>query len=91
MASQAVRKTVVIPTELLDRVADEVRKGGAKSRNDFFVTAIARELKTRRRKEIDDAFADMANDEDYKSEARQIMSEFAVADSETWKTIDSSK
>ncbi len=52
--------------------------------NDFFVTAIRAYLKMHSRREIDAAFAGMAQDTHYQEEARMIAEEFEPSD---WEAL----
>ncbi len=50
--------------------------------------ALERELAAQKRAAIDAAFAEMARDPDYQTEAKVIASEFAAADWEAWQQIE---
>jgi hypothetical protein len=52
--------------------------------NDFFVTAIQAYVKLLRRRQIDAAFAMMAEDADYQKEARLLAEEFEASD---WEAL----
>jgi hypothetical protein len=54
------------------------------SLNDFFVTAIQAYLKLYKRRQIDAAFAGMAEDADYQKEARLLVEEFEPSD---WEAL----
>jgi hypothetical protein len=54
------------------------------SLNDFFVCAIQAYVKLYRRREIDAAFASMAEDADYQKEARLLAEEFEPSD---WEAL----
>lgn len=54
------------------------------SLNDFFVAAIQAYLKLCRRRQIDAAFASMAEDADYQKEARLLAEEFEASD---WEAL----
>jgi hypothetical protein len=54
------------------------------SLNDFFVTAIQSYLKLLHRRQIDAAFALMAEDADYQKEARLLAEEFEASD---WEAL----
>lgn len=56
-----------------------MRAGKARSRADLLSRALQRELAGQRRREIDTAFLDMANDPDYQDEAVILAEEAAVA------------
>lgn len=80
MPKTTLRTTITLPQQLLDAVDRAVREGKAKSRNDLLATAIRHELGAMQRAAIDAAFDEMANDLDYREEARRINDDFAGAD-----------
>ena len=59
--------------------------GPVVSMNDFIVRAVTAYLKMYKRREIDAAFAAMAEDADYQKEASLLAEEFAQADWEALK------
>lgn len=73
------RTTVALPAELLEAADRAVRGGTAKSRAELLARALRRELAAQRRKQIDDAFLEMANDPDYQAEAIVLAEEAMVA------------
>jgi metal-responsive CopG/Arc/MetJ family transcriptional regulator len=81
---QTVRTTLTLPSELLEGTDRAVSQGKAKSRNEFVAQALRRELAALKRAEIDAAFAPMADDAEYRSEALQIEAEFATA---SWEAL----
>lgn len=84
MEKQIVRTTLALASELLEATDKAVSQGKAKSRNEFVAQALRHELAALRRAEIDAAFAEMANDAEYQSEALQIEAEFAKA---SWEAL----
>jgi hypothetical protein len=74
------------PVYELARCAAEEQSQGDKriSLNDFFVTAISAYLKMYRRKQIDSAFAGMAEDKDYQRESKLLLAEFEHSD---WEAL----
>lgn len=82
-----IRTTVALPAYLLAEADRVVREGRAKSRNEIVALALAHELATIQRRAIDEAFAGMASDIEYQTEASRLMDEFASADQETARTI----
>lgn len=56
--------------------------------NDFFVTAIKAYVKLLRRRQIDAAFAAMAEDADYQKQARLLAEEFESSDWEALRLGD---
>lgn len=77
--SKVRRTTIALPARLLDAADQAVRAGKARSRADLLSRALQRELAAQRRREIDTAFLDMANDPDYQDEAVILAEEAAVA------------
>jgi Arc/MetJ-type ribon-helix-helix transcriptional regulator len=88
MAIQTVRTTFALPADLLAAVDQAVQAGKARSRNELVRIALERELAAQQRAAIDAAFAEMAQDPDYQSEAQAIADEFAAADWETWQQTE---
>lgn len=85
MPHSAMRTTLTLPAELLERVDRAVNEGRARSRGAFVVQAVERDLARQERAAIDAAFASMAEDEEYLEESRRIASEFANADAEAFR------
>ncbi|WP_016953259.1 ribbon-helix-helix domain-containing protein [Anabaena sp. PCC 7108] len=79
MKAETIRTTLTIPKELLEATDKAVLEGKAKSRNDFVVQALKRELAAQKRAEIDAALAEMAKDPDYQTEVLKMEAEFATA------------
>lgn len=88
MAVQTVRTTLTLPADLLTAVDQAVQAGKARSRNELVRVALERELAAQQRAAIDVAFAEMARDPDYQAEAKTMISEFAIADWETWQQTE---
>ena len=84
-----VRTTLALPIELLEAADRAVREGKAKSRNEFVTQALRRELAAQKRAEIDAAFASMADDIEYQTEAAMISNEFVKADWEAFEIGES--
>jgi hypothetical protein len=81
--------TVRIPRSLYDQARHFVDTGKASgsasvSLNDFFVTAIQAYVKLHQRRQIDAAFATMAEDADYQKESSLLSEEFASSD---WEAL----
>jgi hypothetical protein len=83
--------TVRLPRSVYDQakrlVEREKEKGGAGSivsLNDLFVVAIKAYLKMYRRRQIEAAFAGMAEDPDYQKEAQLMAEEFEYSD---WEAL----
>jgi len=82
--------TVRMPVRIYDQarcVVDKEKKGAkgtSLSLNDLIVAAITAYLKMYRRKQIDAAFAGMAEDADYQKEAKLLAEEFEASD---WETL----
>ena len=89
MPNHTVRTTLTLPAELLEATDRAVREGKAKSRNEFVALALRRELADLKKTEIDAAFAAMADDTEYQSEAMAIANELAKADWEAFQIGES--
>jgi metal-responsive CopG/Arc/MetJ family transcriptional regulator len=79
MKAETIRTTLTIPKELLEATDKAVLEGKAKSRNEFVVQALKRELAAQRRAEVDAALAEMTRDPDYQAEVLRMEVEFATA------------
>jgi Arc/MetJ-type ribon-helix-helix transcriptional regulator len=88
MSVQTVRTTFALPADLLAAVDAAVQDGKARSRNELVRIALERELAAQQRTAIDAAFAEMAQDPDYQTEAKAIAREFATADWEAWQQTE---
>lgn len=73
------RTTVALPADLLEAADRAVRDGSAKSRAELLARALRRELAAQRRKQIDEAFLEMATDPDYQADAIVLAEEAVVA------------
>ena len=86
IASRETRATTVrLPRPVYDqakRFVDCEKKNATTflSLNDFFVTAIQAYVKLYRRRQIDAAFATMAEDSNYQKEASLLAGEFETSD-----------
>ena len=80
MSTQTVRTTFALPADLLAAVDQAVQAGHARSRNEFVARALQRELAAQQRAAIDAAFAAMAEDVVYRTEAQALTDAFAQAD-----------
>ena len=80
MSTRTVRTTLALPADLLAAVDQAVQAGHARSRNEFVALALQRELAAQQRAAIDAAFAAMAEDDAYQTEAQAITAAFAQAD-----------
>ena len=80
MSTHTVRTTLALPTDLLAAVDQAVQAGHARSRNEFVARALQRELAAQQRAAIDAAFAAMAEDFAYQTEAKALTDAFAQAD-----------
>lgn len=89
MMGKKVRTTVALPEELLEAVDRAVREGKVRSRNEFLSMALRRELAALERARIDAAFAFMAEDPLYQTEAETLSGEFDRASWEALRTAES--
>jgi len=82
--------TVRLPVRMYEQARSVVEKekegvsGTSISLNDLIVAAIGAYLKMYRRRQIDAAFAGMAEDADYQKEAKLLAEEFEVSD---WEAL----
>jgi len=89
-ATREMRATTVrLPRRVYDQAKCLVEREGKHnttflSLNDFFVTAIQAYVKLYKRRQIDAAFAGMAEDADYQKEARLLVEEFEPSD---WEAL----
>lgn len=90
VASREVRATTVrLPRPVYDQAkcfvdSEKNHTTSFLSLNDFFVTAIQAYVKLYRRRQIDAAFATMAEDANYQKEARLLAEEFEPSD---WEAL----
>jgi metal-responsive CopG/Arc/MetJ family transcriptional regulator len=84
MSTHTVRMTLALPADLLAAVDQAVRAGYARSRNELVARALQRELAAQQRAAIDAAFAAMAEDPAYQTEAQAITAAFAHTD---WEAL----
>jgi hypothetical protein len=85
--SEKVRTTVRLPKAIYDEARNLIEENvvSVDSMNDFLVSAIAAYVKLVKRKQIDAAFAGMADDADYQKEALLIADQFAQSD---WEALE---
>lgn len=85
--AKKVATTVRLPHPLYEEAKSVVerRSGNADTFNELVVTALLMYLKLVKRKEIDRAFAGMAEDTDYQKDASILTSEFEQAD---WEALE---
>ena len=79
--------TVRLPAGIYDQakcVVEQEKRGGNISLNDLIVSAITAYLKLYKRRQIDAAFAGMAEDADYQKEAKLLAEEFEASD---WEAL----
>jgi metal-responsive CopG/Arc/MetJ family transcriptional regulator len=88
MVDTTTRTTISLPVALLAATDRAVTAGKAKNRTELITKAIQRELALIRRAEIDADLAEMAQDDEYQTEALQMEAEFAVAEWEALQTIE---
>jgi len=84
-SAKRMRTTVRLPRALYDEARKFVDCSPAENINDFFVTAICNYVKMLRRKQIDAAFAGMAEDADYLKESKLIEEDFGPSDWEAFE------
>jgi len=87
--AEKVRTTVRLPRPLYDEARRIVNnRVPAETLHDFLVTAIVAYVKLLKRKQIDAAFAGMAEDTDYQKEAKLIAEEFTQSDWEAFASVE---
>ena len=84
MPAPTIRTTLALPADLLAAVDQLVQAGHARSRNEFIAKALQRELAAQQRAAIDAAFAAMAEEPTYHTEAQALTEAFDQAD---WEAI----
>ncbi len=77
--------TVRLPKALYEQAKRAATEGNLSSLNDLIVTALRAYLRSVERRRIDAAFAAMAHDPQYQSEANSIADQFGPSD---WETIE---
>ncbi|MGB7712325.1 MAG: ribbon-helix-helix domain-containing protein [Microcoleus sp.] len=89
MSNPTIEAKIRLPANLLEATDQAVNQGKAKSRDEFIMRAIRRELAALKRAEIDAALAEMARDPEYQAEVLQMEAEFATASWEAFKLAES--
>lgn len=89
MSNPTIEAKIRLPANLLEATDKAVSQGKAKSRDEFIMRAIRRELAALKRAEIDAALAEMARDPEYQAEVLQMEAEFATASWEAFKLAES--
>ncbi len=84
MKEKTIRTTLSLPAELIEATDLLVQQGKSKNRSKFIAEAIRKEIIAIKKAEIDAAFGNMAEDQEYQSEALQIESEFVSA---SWEAL----
>ncbi|MCT7973889.1 ribbon-helix-helix domain-containing protein [Laspinema olomoucense] len=84
MSSPTIQTQICLPAHLLEATDKAVQQGKAKSRDEFIMQAIRRELAALKRAEIDAELAEMAQDPEYQAEVLQMEAEFATA---SWEAL----
>lgn len=80
----AVRTTVTVPANLMQRSQHFLDKGIVPNRNALVVTALERFIVELERQEVDLQFAAMADDEEYQAWSEQLSESFAESD---WEAL----
>ncbi len=84
--SDKVQTTVRLPRPLYEQARWLIKRNvsSAGSMNDFVIAALRTYVKMLKRKQVDAAFAGMAEDANYRKEAQLIAEEFAESD---WEAL----
>jgi hypothetical protein len=87
---EKVRTTVRVPKPLYEEAQEFVHKNvtPAVTINEFIINAICAYVRLMKRKQIDAAFAGMAEDTDYQKEARLISEDFSQSDWEAFEAAE---
>lgn len=88
MYNSTIETKIILPANLLEATDKAVQKGKAKSRDEFIMRAIRRELAALKRSEIDAALAEMAREPEYQAEVLQMEAEFAMASWEAFQLAE---
>jgi len=83
-----IRTTLDLPTSLRHRIQSALKHGVAPSQNALILQALEEHLTRLEEALIDAEFAEMAEDESYRTLQLQIAAEFAQADWEALQTED---
>ncbi|AFY84784.1 ribbon-helix-helix domain-containing protein [Oscillatoria acuminata] len=73
MSSPIINTNIRLPAHLLEAMDQAVQQGKAKSRDEFIMQAIRRELEALKRAEIDAELAEMVQDPDYQLKRDSIL------------------
>lgn len=76
--------TLGLPSDLLAAVDKAICEGHARNRDELVESALRRELTKLRRAALDAEFVHMKDDADYRTEAFQILADFAQSD---WEAL----
>ncbi len=87
--ARKVQTTLRLPRDLYEQACSraEANHGGAASLNDFIVAALNAYLQMLQRRQVDAAFAGMANDASYQKQAVGLAESFAESDWEAFETV----
>lgn len=87
MNSVTQTTTIRLPKMLYEQARKAVNEAGiAASLNEFLVEAVAEKLRQFRDRQIDAAFAEMANDQSYRHEAKALAGSFELSDWEAYRS-----
>jgi hypothetical protein len=88
--SDKVRKTVRLPRRLYEEAERclERKIVPAETFNDFLVAALLAYVKLLERKQVDAAFAVIAEDAEYQKDSRLIVEEFSPGDWEAFASVE---
>ena len=83
--------TVRLPKDLYEQARTAVKEAGAASSiNDFLIEAVQEKLQQLREQEIDNAFAEMGHDKEYRNEAVALTRSFEKSDWEAYRAANAS-
>ena len=84
MKQNTIRTTLTLPCELLKATDEIVKVAKAKSRNQFIVQAIQKELINQKKIAIGSALIEMTKDTDYQNQVLEMEAEFSGA---SWEAL----
>lgn len=85
---EVVRTTVTLPMDLVRRSQRFVDDGTVPNRNALLVAALERLTRELERQAIDQEFAAMAGDPEYRELQRAMVQEFDASDWEAWEQAE---
>ena len=85
---EKIRITVDLPLSLRERIQGVLERGAARSQNALITQAVEQFLEAIERAQIDDQFAEMADDPAYRALQLKTAEEFAPTDWDAWQAVE---